>query len=277
VISRTDHVPRRFSGGSSASTAAIVVAAPCWRTATTSSVAFLGAGMTLVWTLAIGRDLPIGHACPRRGRFSDFPSEPTCSTPYIVKLAVAHIDFGVREMARRHNPYLVALSVAVVILGGYTGFGLAARVRGASGASRRLLLAGAAGFLAVGIWTMHFIGVMAAPIPADAAYLLLPTIVSFLICALVVGLSLFFLSVGEPTDARVTASALLLGGGIVSMHYVGIHGLAGAFTIEHEHAMVVVAALIAVGTAYGGLRIFLARRRLALSAVAFGFAASGMQ
>jgi hypothetical protein len=93
------------------------------------------------------------------------------------------------------------------------------------------------------------------------------------------GLSLFFLSVGEPTDARVTASALLLGGGIVSMHYVGIHGLAGAFTIEHEHAMVVVAALIAVGTAYGGLRIFLARqmgRRLALSAVAFGFAASGM-
>jgi hypothetical protein len=105
VISRTDHVPRRFSGGSSASTAAIVVAAPCWRTATTSSVAFLGAGMTLVWTLAIGRDLPIGHACPRRGRFSDFPSEPTCSTPYIVKLAVAHIDFGVREMARREGKW----------------------------------------------------------------------------------------------------------------------------------------------------------------------------
>ena len=137
-----------------------------------------------------------------------------------------------------HNPYLVALSVVIAILGGYTGFGLAARVRGASGANRRLLLAGAAGFLAVGIWTMHFIGVMAAPIPADATYLVLPTIVSFLICALVVGVSLFFVSVGEPSEGRVTASALLLGGGIVSMHYVGIHGLAGAFTIEHEHAMV---------------------------------------
>ena len=73
----------------------------------------------------------------------------------------------------------------------------------------------------------------------------------------------------------MTASALLLGAGVVSMHYVGIHGLAGAFRIEHRHAMVVLAALIAVGTAYGGLRIFLARQggtRLALSAVAFGFA-----
>lgn len=182
-------------------------------------------------------------------------------------------------MFEGHNPYLVALSVAMAILGGYTGFGLAARVRGTPGVSRRLLLAGAAAFLAVGIWTMHFVGMLAAPIPDDAAYLVLPTIVSFLICALVVGVSLFFVSVGEPSDARVTYSALLLGAGIVSMHYVGIHGLAGNFRIEHERAMVMLSALIAVGTAYGGLRIFLARQdglRLALSAVAFGVAVSGM-
>ena len=147
------------------------------------------------------------------------------------------------------------------------------------GVNRRLLLAGAAGFLALGIWTMHFIGMLAAPIPADAVYLVLPTIVSFLICALVVGVSLFFVSIGEPSDGRVTASALLLGAGVVSMHYVGIHGLAGGFRIEHERAMVMLAALIAVGTAYGGLRIFLARQggmRLALSAAAFGVAVSGM-
>ena len=182
-------------------------------------------------------------------------------------------------MFEGHNPYLVALSVVIAILGGYTGFGLAARVRGAPGVNRRLLLAGAAGFLALGIWTMHFIGMLAAPIPADAVYLVLPTIVSFLICALVVGVSLFFVSIGEPSDGRVTASALLLGAGVVSMHYVGIHGLAGGFRIEHERAMVMLAALIAVGTAYGGLRIFLARQggmRLALSAVAFGVAVSGM-
>jgi NO-binding membrane sensor protein with MHYT domain len=38
-----------------------------------------------------------------------------------------------------HNHYLVALSVVIAILGGYTGFGLAARVR-TSGAGRRALL-----------------------------------------------------------------------------------------------------------------------------------------
>ncbi len=183
------------------------------------------------------------------------------------------------DMFVGHNPYLVALSVVIAIAGGYTGFGLAARVRTAQGVNRRKLLAWAAGFLAIGIWTMHFVGMLAAPIPDDTTYLVLPTIISFLICALVVGISLFFVSIGEPSEGRVTVSALLLGVGIVSMHYVGIHGLAGAFHIEHQHSMIMLAALIAVGTAYGGLRIFLARQvgtRLALSAVAFGIAVSGM-
>jgi diguanylate cyclase len=178
-----------------------------------------------------------------------------------------------------HDPYLVALSVVIAILGGYTGFGLAARIRGTPGVSRRLLLAGAAAFLAVGIWTMHFIGMLAAPIPLDTAYLVLPTIVSFLICALVVGVSLFFVSIGEPSLRRVVSSAVLLGVGIASMHYVGIHGLAGHFAIEHDPSMVALSVLVAIVAAYGGLRVFLARHdgiRLMISAVAFGFAVSGM-
>lgn len=177
-----------------------------------------------------------------------------------------------------HNPYLVALSVVIAIMGGYTGFALAARVRG-DASSRRPLLAGAAMLLAVSIWTMHFIGMLAAPLPVDAVYLALPTIVSFLICALVVGMSLFFVSVGEPSTLRVVTSAALLGLGIVSMHYVGVHGVAGDFEVRHNPVVVVLAAVIAIGAAYGGLRIFLARQdgtRLALSAVVFGIAVSGM-
>jgi NO-binding membrane sensor protein with MHYT domain len=182
-------------------------------------------------------------------------------------------------MFEGHDPYLVALSVVIAILGGYTGFGLAARIRGTPEASRRLLLASAAGFLAVGIWTMHFIGMLAAPIPADTVYLVLPTIISFLICALVVGVSLSFVSIGEPSLPRVASAAVLLGAGIVSMHYVGIHGLAGNFAIQHDLGMVALSILIAVVTAYGGLRVFLARQdgvRLLISAVAFGVAVSGM-
>jgi NO-binding membrane sensor protein with MHYT domain len=178
-----------------------------------------------------------------------------------------------------HDPWLVALSVVIAVLGGYTGFGLAARIRGTPEVSRRLLLASAAAFLAVGIWTMHFIGMLAAPIPANTVYLVLPTIISFLICALVAGVSLFFVSIGEPTLPRVASAAVLLGTGIASMHYVGIHGLAGNFAIQHDATMVALSILIAVVTAYGGLGVFLARQdgvRLLISAVAFGVAVSGM-
>ena len=178
-----------------------------------------------------------------------------------------------------HDPYLVALSVVIAILGGYTGFGLAARIRAMPGVSHRVLLASAAGFLAIGIWTMHFIGILAAPIPADIVYLVLPTIISFLICALVVGISLFFVSIGEPSLRRVVSSAVLLGAGIASMHYVGMHGLAGNFAMQHDVSMVLLSVLVAIVAAYGGLRAFLARQggiRLIASSIAFGVAVSGM-
>ena len=182
-------------------------------------------------------------------------------------------------MFEGHDPFLVALSVAIASLGGYTGFALAARIRNTPGVSNRVLLAGAAAFLAVGIWTMHFVGMLAAPLPPDTVYLVLPTIISFLICALVVGISLFFVSIGEPTMRRVASSAVLPGVGIASMHYVGIHGLAGSFGIVHDPTMVLLSVVVAIVTAYGGLRAFLAQQegvRLIVSSIVFGIAVSGM-
>lgn len=220
--------------------------------------------------------LPRTLACPRIAEFTSLPIKVSGREESRGQVDVSPAS---TKMFVGHNPYLVALSLVIAIVGGYTGFGLAARVRGTGGLTRRALLAGAAAFLAISIWTMHFIGMLAAPIPADAVYLVLPTIVSFLICALVVGVSLFFVSVGEASKGRVIASALLLGAGIVSMHYVGVHGLAGNFGIEHDSVFMALAVLIAVGAGYGGLRIFLARQggtRLALSAVAFGIAVSGL-
>jgi hypothetical protein len=72
---------------------------------------------------------------------------------------------------------------------------------------------------------------------------------------------------------------VLLGLGVVSMHYVGIHGLAGNFAIQHDWTMVLLAVAVAIATAFGGLRAFLARQdgiRLIASSIAFGFAVAGM-
>src|SRR5438445_3169610 len=163
-------------------------------------------------------------------------------------------------MFEGHDPYLVALSVVIAMREVYTGFGLTARIRGTPEAGHRLLLAGAAFFLAIGIWTMHFVGMLAAPLPSGTVYLVLPTIVSFLICALVVGISLFFVSVGEPPGSRVVSSAVLLGVGIASMHYVGMHGLSGNFAMTHDPSLVMLSVVIASATAYAGVRVFLARQ-----------------
>jgi DNA-binding LytR/AlgR family response regulator len=77
----------------------------------------------------------------------------------------------------------------------------------------------------------------------------------------------------------VASSAVLLGVGIASMHYVGIHGLAGHFSIVHDKAMVALSVVVAIVTAYGGLRAFLAQQegvRLIVSSIVFGIAVSGM-
>jgi hypothetical protein len=77
----------------------------------------------------------------------------------------------------------------------------------------------------------------------------------------------------------VISSAVLLGAGIASMHYVGMHGLAGNFAIQHDSAMVILSVVVAIVAAYGGLRAFLARQdgiRLIASSIAFGVAVSGM-
>jgi hypothetical protein len=58
-----------------------------------------------------------------------------------------------------------------------------------------------------------------------------------------------------------------------------MHGLSGNFAMSHDASMVMLSVLIAIATAYGGLRAFLARPggvQLTLSAVAYGFAVAGM-
>jgi len=63
------------------------------------------------------------------------------------------------------------------------------------------------------------------------------------------------------------------------MHYVGMHGLSGDFAMTHDPSLVVLSVVIAIATAYGGVRVFLARQggvQLMLSAVAFGVAVPGM-
>jgi len=178
-----------------------------------------------------------------------------------------------------HEPWLVALSVIVAIQGAYVGLSLAAQVAMAAGVRRRLLLAAAALSLAVAIWAMHFVGMLAARLSFPVDYLVLPTLLSFLVCVIVVGAAVFAASAGPLTPPRLGASAVFMGLGIVSMHYIGMWALHASAHMAHAPAFVV--ASVAIAIAASGLALFLAGGRhgrppLALSAAALGCAISGM-
>jgi NO-binding membrane sensor protein with MHYT domain len=178
-----------------------------------------------------------------------------------------------------HEPWLVALSLVVAIQGAYVGLTLALQVGGADGLRRRLLLAAAAVSLAVAIWAMHFVAMLAARLPLPVDYLVFPTLLSFLVCVLVVGAAVFAVSTGPLTSARMTAAAVFLGVGIATMHYIGMSALHASAHLHHAPAYV--AASVAIAIATSGLSLWLAsgggpRPPLLLSATAFGLAIAGM-
>jgi NO-binding membrane sensor protein with MHYT domain len=178
-----------------------------------------------------------------------------------------------------HEPWLVALSLVVAIQGAYVGLTLALQVGGADGLRRRLLLAAAAVSLAVAIWAMHFVAMLAARLPLPVDYLVFPTLLSFLVCVLVVGAAVFAVSTGPLTSARMAAAAVFLGGGIATMHYIGMSALHASAHLNHAPAFV--AASVAIAIATSGLSLWLASGRgarppLLLSAIAFGLAIAGM-
>jgi diguanylate cyclase len=182
-------------------------------------------------------------------------------------------------MAVTYQPWLVLLSVVMAIQGAYVGLSLAVQTGEAVGVRRRVLLAGAALSLAVAIWTMHFVGMLAVRLSFSIDYLVFPTLLSFLVCVLVVGAGVYSANAGPLTPLRLTLSACLMGGGIFTMHYIGMSALHAS--THMSHAQLYVAASMAIAISASGLALWLAAGRggrppLILSAIAFGIAVSGM-
>ena len=178
-----------------------------------------------------------------------------------------------------HEPWLVALSLVVAVQGAFVGLSLAVKVGDAVGVRRRLLLAGAAISLAVAIWAMHFVGMLAARLPMPVNYLVFPTLLSFLVCVLVVGAAVFAATAAPLRPLRLGLSAAFMGSGIASMHYIGMAALHASAHLTHEPNYV--AASIVIAIAASGLALWLAGGRrgrppLLLSASALGIAIAGM-
>jgi NO-binding membrane sensor protein with MHYT domain len=182
-------------------------------------------------------------------------------------------------MTVTHEPWLVALSLIMAFQGSYVGLGLAVQVRTSTEPRRRLLLAGAALTLALAIWSMHFVGMLAARLPVLTDFLVLPTLLSFLVCVLVVGIGVFAASNRQLTPVRLGIAAFVMGAGICTMHYLGMYALHLSLSMSHDTAYVLASFLIAFNAS--GLALWLLfgpgrRPPMFVSAVVMALAISAM-
>jgi diguanylate cyclase len=178
-----------------------------------------------------------------------------------------------------HEPWLVALSIAIAIQGSFVGLSLARELDSAQGFRRRFVLAGSALTLATGVWSMHFVGMLAANFPSAIDYLVLPTLISFLICVLVVGAGVYAAHAWGSPALRIGVGGVGMGLGVSVMHYVGMSAVHLAGPTWHEPLYLVAAVLIAIGAsafALWALDSRPTRPRLFLGAVGLGLAISGM-
>lgn len=156
-------------------------------------------------------------------------------------------------MLPQYNYWLVLVSIFVASLASYTALDLGSRITASKGAAARAWLVGGAVAMGTGIWSMHFIGMLALRLPLALGYEWLTTFLSLLIAIVVSFFALYIVSRRTLTWSRLAVSGFTMGIGIVSMHYVGMHALRLSPPITYDPWIVAASVVIAVGASTAGL------------------------
>lgn len=146
-----------------------------------------------------------------------------------------------------YEPSLVALSLLIAMIASYTTLDLAGRMTLHSSESRRWLwICGGAMMMGTGIWSMHFIGVLAFKLPIPVTYDLEITFLSWFVAVIVSGLALL-LSTRPKLSLGVFSGGVVMGLGIASMHYLGMKAMRmTGVLIQYNWERVSVSLLIAI-------------------------------
>jgi len=149
-----------------------------------------------------------------------------------------------------YDPVLVSLSVAVAIFASYAALLVAQLLSSAGSRARRAgWLAAGGGCLGLGIWAMHFVGMLAFTLPCansyDAGLTLLSTVPGMLASAL----ALHVISQGPPNTPRLWLAGALLGAGIGAMHYTGMAAMQFDGMIQYDLRLFLLSIVVAVAMA----------------------------
>jgi len=152
-----------------------------------------------------------------------------------------------------YNEVLVACSIIVAILASYTALNMASRASSASGQAAVLWLFGGSFAMGFGIWSMHFIGMLAFSLPIDLGYDVPLTVLSLLIAIASSALALYLVCQEKLPFSRLISGGILMGLGIAAMHYIGMDAMLMNPHIVYVPSLVVLSIIIAIAASLGGL------------------------
>jgi NO-binding membrane sensor protein with MHYT domain len=178
-----------------------------------------------------------------------------------------------------YDPYLVALSILVAGFASYTALDLDGNVALAQGPAHRIWLAAAALTLGGGIWSMHFVAMLAFVLPMPMSYDVGLTVLSLMLAILAAGGGFYVISHPGVSRPRLVLSGVLMGSAIAGMHYTGMAAMRGPVELSYDRLWVALSVIIAIGAATAAL--WLAFRttdtgRKVAAAIVMGIAISGM-
>lgn len=145
-----------------------------------------------------------------------------------------------------YNSALVLCSLAVAVLASYAALDMAGRISTARGLAARWWLAGGAFAIGVGIWSMHFVGMLAFSLPIPLGYDVVLTVLSLVVAIVSAALALWLICQDTLPWTRLLGGALLMGAGVAGMHYTGMAALRMMPGIQYEPFLFALSILIAV-------------------------------
>src|SRR5258707_6850871 len=178
-----------------------------------------------------------------------------------------------------YDPYLVALSSLADVFASYTALDLGGRVAAARGLARRAWLAAAAITMGGGIWSMHFVAMLAFIMPTPMSYDIGLTTLSLVVAMFVTGGGFYVINRQSESPLRLVLSGIFMGLGIAAMHYTGMAAMRGHAELSYDLLFVALSLVIAISAST--LALWLAFRTTDLgqklvAAVVMGLAISGM-
>ena len=178
-----------------------------------------------------------------------------------------------------YDPALVVLSILVAGFASYTALDLGGRVALAQGPTHRVWLAGAALTMGAGIWSMHFVAMIAFELPMPVSYDVGLTVLSLVLAILGTSGSFYFISRPGAWRPRLVLSGVFMGFGILAMHYTGMAAMRGPVELSYDPLWVALSVIVAIGAATAALWLAFGTKdpgqKLA-AAIVLGFAISGM-